>query len=239
MVRRLGGAEFVGAGGDFGDDVLGRIVLDGLDSVEAQAVEVILAQPVESVFDDEAADVQAAGVVVIDGVAPGGFVAAGEVGAELREVISLIAQVVVDDIEEDGEAALVSGIDKAAKRGGASVIGLHRVEADAVIAPVAGTGDGVDRHEFDGRDAEVAEVIEALDGRVEGASGGEGADVEFVENEAGQGKSTPVTVLPGKGGIDDFGGAVDPFGKQPRDRIGQSQRAGGVLIAVARRCAAE
>ncbi len=104
----------------------------------------ILAQPVEGVFDDEAADVRAAGVVVIDGVAPGSFVASGEVGAELREVVALVAEVVVDDIEEDGEAALVGGVDKAAKRGGASVIGLHGVEADAVVSPVAGAGNGVD-----------------------------------------------------------------------------------------------
>jgi len=219
----LGDAEFLGAGGDFGDDVLGRIILDGLDGIEAEAVEVILAQPVEGVFDDEAADVRAAGVVVIDGIAPGSFVAGGEVGPEPREVISLIAEVVVDDIEEDGEAALVSRIDKAAKGGGASVIGLHGVEANTVIAPVAGTGDGVDGHEFDGGDAEVAEVIEALDGGVEGGSGGEGADVEFVENVAGEGKSAPVIVLPSKGGIDDFGRAVDAFGKQAGDRIGESE----------------
>ena len=136
----LGGAELVGAGGDFGDDVLRGIVPDGLDGVEAEAVEVILAQPVERVFDDEAADVSAAGVVVIDGIAPGSFVAGGEVRAELREVISLVAEVVVDDIEEDGEAALVGGIDEAAKRGGTAVIGLHGVEADAIVAPVAGPG---------------------------------------------------------------------------------------------------
>ena len=169
MVRRWAAPKQVGAGGDLGDDVLGRIVLDGLDGVEAEAVEVILAQPVESVFDDEAADVRAAVIVVIDGIAPRGFVAGGEVGAELREVISLVAEVVVDDIEDDGKAALMSGIDKAAKRGGTAVIGLHGVEADAIISPVAGAGNGVDGHQFDGGDAEVAEVVEAEDGRVEGS----------------------------------------------------------------------
>ena len=192
----------------------------------------ILAQPVESVFDDEAADVKAAGVVVIDGIAPRGFVACREVGTELREVISLIAEVVVDDIEEDGKAALVGGIDEAAKRGGTAVVGLHGVEADAIVAPVAWAGYGVEGHEFDGGDAEVVEIFEAMDGGVESGLGGKGADVEFVEHKLDRGNSVPVVVLPGKCGIDDFGGAVDALGKQPRDRIGKCKRAGDVLVAI-------
>jgi hypothetical protein len=230
-----GGAEVVGAGGDLGDDVAGRIVVDGLDGIEAQAIEVILAQPVEGVFDDEAADVNAAEIIVIDGVAPGSFVAGGEVRAQLGKIISLIAEVVVDDVEEDGEAAVVGGIDEVAKRGGTAVIGLHGVEADAIVAPVARAWDGIDGHEFDGGDAEIAEVVEALNGGVEGGFGGDGADVEFVEYVAGQGEAAPVIVLPGKGGIDDFGGSVNAFGEQPGDRVGDGERADEVLVAIAGR----
>ncbi len=43
-------------------------------------------------------------------------------------------------------------------------------------------GEGADRHQLHVRDAEGGEVPEAGRGRVEGALGGEGADVELVQD---------------------------------------------------------
>ena len=181
----LGGGEVMNAGGDLGDDVRGGIVLDGLNGVEAESVEMIIAQPVESVFPDEVADVRASGVVVIDGVAPESFVARGEVGTELREVIALVAEMVVNNIEDDGESVKVGGIDEAAERGGASVVGLHTVEADTIVSPIARAGNGVERHEFDGGDAEIAKVRQAMDGGIESTGASESANMEFVEYVVG------------------------------------------------------
>lgn len=228
----LGGSELVSTRGDLGNDVLGGVVLDSLDGVEAETVEVIFAQPVESVFDDEAADVKTAGVVVIDSVTPWCFVFAGEIRSELREVISFIAEVVVNDIENHGETAIVGRIDKTAKRGGTSVVGLHGVEADTVVSPISSAGGGIERHEFDSGDAQVAQVIKTHEGRVERAFGSEGSDMEFVEDVVLQSDPAPEIVRPWERGIYDFSRAMHAFGKESGDRIGESEIPGDVLVAV-------
>jgi hypothetical protein len=50
---------------------------------------------------------------------------------------------------------------------------VHGVPRDAVVAPAPLAGEGVARQQLDGADAELDEVVEALDRRVEGALGRE------------------------------------------------------------------
>ena len=76
----------------------GRIV-DGVYRVEAQAGEMIIAEPHQRVVTKEAADFVAIGVVEIDGGSPGCGVGFREIRAEPREVISDGAEVVIDDVE--------------------------------------------------------------------------------------------------------------------------------------------
>src|SRR5579864_3048946 len=57
-------------GFDFGQNVARRIVLDGLYRVQAKAVHVVLAHPVESVLSKVSADAFAARLIEIDGFSP-------------------------------------------------------------------------------------------------------------------------------------------------------------------------
>lgn len=103
--------------------------------------------------------------------APQGVVGLGEVGAEAAEVVPCGAEVVVDDIERDTEAAGVRGVDEALQRRRTSVGVVDGVEGDAVVAPAALARESGDRHQLDDVDAELGEVVEALDRRVERALG--------------------------------------------------------------------
>ena len=102
----------------------------------------------------------AASVFEVDGVAPGRVVGAGEVRAEFSEVVAVGSEVVVDDVEEDGEAALMSGVDEALESIGRAVGLVRGEEVDAVVAPALHAGEGVDGHQLDVSDAESREIVE-------------------------------------------------------------------------------
>ena len=173
--------ERVDFGGELLHEVDGGAVHVGVDGIEAQAVEVVIAEPHEGVVAEEAADFEAAAVFEIDGVAPRRVVCGGEVGAEFREVVAGGAEVVVDDVEENGEPVGVAGIDEALEGIGPAVGFVRGEEIDAVVAPALDSGKGIDGHELDVGDAEVAERIELRLRGVECAFGREGADMELIE----------------------------------------------------------
>ena len=138
----------------------------------------------------------AAGALEVDGVAPRGAVAACEVRAELAGVVSDWPEVVVDDVENHGETAVMAGVDEAFERVGAAVVFGYGEQVDAVVAPAAIASERRNRHDFDVRDAKLVEVIEALDGRVEGACRGEGPDVHFVHDCAARGGACHRSIVP-------------------------------------------
>ena len=80
--------------------------------IESEAVEVVVAQPHQRVVAEEPAHLVAAGAVEVDRVAPRRVVAVGEVRPKLAKVIPLWSEVVVDDVEDHGEPAGVTRVDK-------------------------------------------------------------------------------------------------------------------------------
>src|SRR5207245_10659108 len=93
--------------------------------------------------------------------------------------------------------------------------------------------EGVDGHDFDGGDAEFAEVIELFDSGVKGASASEGADVELVDDVLLEWIAAPKVVAPGElRSVDDLGACVDGFGQVARDGIGHGEFADLVLIEI-------
>ena len=81
----------------------------------------------------------------------------GRVGAE---VVSVRAEVIVDDVEEHHQPALMGGVDQRLQRVRRSIGALGREGQHAVVAPVAGAGKIADRHQLDGSDAEPGEAVE-------------------------------------------------------------------------------
>lgn len=104
--------------GDFGADALGKFdedmffrrVLDLVDRIEAQAVKAIFLQPVEGAFHDVAAHRID---IIGDAGTPGRHaVLVEEIGRQPRQVVSFRAEMIEHQIENDGYAMAMGGIDE-------------------------------------------------------------------------------------------------------------------------------
>ena len=67
---------------------------------------------------------------------------------------------VVDDVLDHAEPGGVAAVDEALVARGPAVPLVDGVPQDAVVAPVVGAVEGVDRHHLDEVDADVAQVAE-------------------------------------------------------------------------------
>src|SRR5258708_19311257 len=123
--------------GDLAQDVALAVVADGVDGVEAQPVEMKLLEPVERILDVEIAHRPRLLAVEIDGRAPRRVVALGEeLGPVDVEVVPLRAEMVVDDVEEHGEAARMAGIDEPLQILRPTVAAVRRAAPHPPIAPI-------------------------------------------------------------------------------------------------------
>src|SRR5882672_11238717 len=169
-------------------------IVDAVDGIEAKGVDVIFGEPVKSVINDPAADAVTLGPVEVNGLAPGSEMGIGEAGSELREVIPLRAKMVVDHVHDDGEAVVMAGIHQFLQAGGTAVGILRRVEAGAVVSPIAIPGKFGDRHDFDGGNAEVAKIGEMRNCAFKRALRGERTGMEFIDDEVFERDSGPALV---------------------------------------------
>ena len=205
------------------EDVGAAVVLDRVDGVEPEPVEMEGLDPVFGVLDDESAHRSGIRPVEIDRVAPRRAMAAGEEVRRVgREVIPLGAEMVVDDVEQHGDAAAVRGLDEGLEILRPAVARVGRVSVDAVVAPAPAAGKIADRHDLEGGDAEFGQVIELLDSGLERAPGGEGAEMQFIEDDVVPVATRPV-VAPAIGGvIDDLARPVHVLRLEARGRIGDA-----------------
>ncbi len=121
---RVGGVD---AAGDRRDDVLRVGVDQRVDRVEAQAVDVEVADPALGGLQDPLAHRVGLRVVEVDRLAPRRRVLVGQVRPErLHRLHPGRAEVVVDDVEDHGEALRVGGVDEALEAERAAVGGVRR-----------------------------------------------------------------------------------------------------------------
>jgi hypothetical protein len=188
---------------DLFEEVDGRRVDDRVHGVQAEAVQMVVAEPHAGVGEEELPHLVAPRAVEAHGGAPRRAVAVGEVRAELAEVVPVGAEVVVDDVEHDGEPVRVAGVDEPLETVGAAVRVMRCPEVDAVVAPAVRPGELRDGHELDGRHAEVDEPGELRDRRAEGPRGRERADVQLVEDGRRERPGAPAGVRPAEGAVVD------------------------------------
>ena len=151
-----------------------------------------LVQPHEGVVEDVVPDRAGVCAVEVDQVTPG--VAPGlEVRPESGQVVPGRAEVVVDDVEHDGQAPAMAGVDEPFQAVRTAVALVDRVPEHPVIAPVPFAVEVVDRQQFDVGDAEFGEIVQSFDRGVERALLGERSDVQFVDDRAraARGRATP------------------------------------------------
>ncbi len=95
---------------------------------------------------------------------------------------------VIDDIQDDGEAGLVRRLDEVLEAVGAAIGALDGEDMRRVVAPGDVAREFHRRHYLDDVHAQPLEVAELLDGVAEraglvGDGAVKGADVQFVDDE--------------------------------------------------------
>ena len=89
-----------------------RRVEDRMDRVDTQSVHAIVAEPHQRVVAEKSPDFVAIRIVEVNRIAPWRAIAICKVRTELREIISLRPQVIVNDVENNAELMTVRRIDE-------------------------------------------------------------------------------------------------------------------------------
>ena len=120
---------------------------------------------------------------------------------------------VVDDVENDGDAERMRSIDKAAEIIWPTIKPCRGKEVYPVITPAEPAGELRDRHDFNTRDAKTGERCELAGCRLPCALPREGADMQFIDDELLTWQAAPSDIRPTKGvRVNDLGRAVWSFG---------------------------
>src|SRR5271170_4384534 len=97
----------------FCENVRHRVVDNGVNRVQPETIEMIFSQPVERIVDEEITDHSAFWTIEVDAVSPRRGVSIGKELWRVRpEVISLGAKMVVDHIQQNHDAALMSALNQ-------------------------------------------------------------------------------------------------------------------------------
>ena len=148
-----------------------------------------------------------------------------QIRAEPRQVVARRAEVIEHRIDQHAEAAPVAGVDEPHQPVGPAVRFVHRVPEHAVVTPAVRAAERVDRHQLDEVDAEIDQVVQLLDRRVERAARRERADVQLVDDPALDRAACPVVVGPGvRRGLPQLRALVHTVGLAGGAGIGQHLR---------------
>ena len=206
--------------GQFAQNVVRGVVAQRMDGVEAQRVEVELAEPHLCVLEDVLTYGAGRRPVQVDQVPPRA-VSGLEIGPELGKVVAARAEVVVDHVQRGGQPARMAGVDESLETVRAAIGLVHGVPQDTVVAPVPLPVEVVDREQLDMADTELDERVQLLDGGGESAFRGERPDVQLVEHRVGKSLALPAIVHPVPVGFVETAGAVDAVGLPAGAGIGQ------------------
>src|SRR6202162_6383374 len=166
-------------------------IVNAVNGVKTKRIHVIFGQPVQGIVDHPAAHAIALRPIKVDGLAPGRVISIGETRSKLGKIIPFRTEVVVDNVHHHRESVSMAGVDKSLQAGGAAVGRWWRVEAGAVVSPVAISGKLGDRHNLDCGDTEIAKIWKSRNDAFECALGRESAGVEFVDDEVFQRNAGP------------------------------------------------
>ena len=173
-----------------------RTIHVGVDRIQPQSIEMVVAQPHTCVVAEEAPHLVAACIFQIHSVAPRRLMAVGKIRAEFSQVISRGTQVVVDHIEQHGQSVRVAGFNQTLECFRTAVRLVRRKEVDPVITPAMPAGKGRDRHQLHMCYPQLLQRFKLLACCVECALRGERANVQLVNNRALERWCLPPCVLP-------------------------------------------
>src|SRR5262245_7618550 len=94
------------------EEIQRRLIENRMNSVEPERIDVIVGDPFQGIKNEKATDLIALRVIEIQARTPRRFVTIREIGPELRQVISFRTDVVVDDVQNHPQPALMTSVDQ-------------------------------------------------------------------------------------------------------------------------------
>ncbi|MNH06316.1 hypothetical protein D3C79_656780 [compost metagenome] len=191
-------------------------IINGVHRIQAQAVEAVVVQPHQCIFDKEVTHLAA---TKVDRRAPRDTpLLMKERACIVMEVIAVRAEVVVDHVQQYHQAMPVRLVNQLAQLVRGAIAVLRGEWQHAVIAPVAIPGELPDRHQFDRGNTQLGQGRQALDDPGIAAAQ---ADVQLIDDRFVPGAAVPVRMLPAVGRlVHQLAGAVHAFGLVARCRVG-------------------
>ena len=207
--------------GKLREQMLRAVVEDRMHGVQPQAVEVELLDPVEGVVDHEFAHRAAVRPVEIDCRSPRRLMPVGKgLRCDRVNVGALGAEMVVDDVEQHHQPAVMGSFDQSLQVLGPPIGRIRGVRQHPVVAPVPAAGKITDRHDLDRGHAKRNQMIELGNRSTERALGRKGADVQLVDDSFLPGPAAPARAAPSVGdGIDHLARPVHVFRLIARGRV--------------------
>ena len=129
-------SKLIDSSAELRQERLRAAIEDPVYCVEPEGVDVEVSQPEKRVLNEEVYDLVAMRPVKVDGLPPRRAIAICEVRPEVGEVVPLRAEVVVNNVEHNGEATLVAGIHEALQAERAAVCVLYGKRKNTVVAPI-------------------------------------------------------------------------------------------------------
>src|ERR1700712_5367173 len=173
-----------------------RVVLNGMYCVKPETIEVEFGYPINRVLDDKFPYQIRSVRIVVYGRAPGRLVVLGKDRRICREVVSIGAKVIVDNVKEYHDFSSMRRVDQRLKVVGPAIAGIRREQQYAVVSPVAATGKVGDRHDLDGGDSEVSQIVQPIDRAAKRAFLCEGPDVYFINDGFFPRPPRPCAIVP-------------------------------------------
>ncbi len=135
--------------------------------------------------------------IIVERIPPWRFALTIEVArAKSSQIVTIRAEMVVNHVKDHREASSVRRIDQGAKIIRVSVSSGRSEEGDAIVTPVAITREIGNRHQLDGSDAEIAQIIQLVYRGKERAFRRKRAHVQFVDRQISELRAFPVPVVP-------------------------------------------
>ena len=116
---------------------------DCVNRIEPQAVEPVLLEPVQRIFNREGADLRD---TIVDRLAPRRLRRHVEPGRIAGQIVTFRPEMIVDDVEKHHQPAQMRFVDQRLQVFGPAIGAVRRIQQHAVVTPVAPAGEIGDRH---------------------------------------------------------------------------------------------
>jgi hypothetical protein len=113
--------DLVGKSRDIGQKWHRRLVYNGMNGIEPKPVDIKDLKIISDVFQKKMTDMIAPGTIEVNGIAPRGPGNLRKIGGKFSQIVPFWPQMIIDNVQNDGNAPFMTGPDKTGKAVGPSI----------------------------------------------------------------------------------------------------------------------